>query len=126
MVLVKLHHNQKLLTAYQHFDRYLFYKLRAFLTEQRRRRKANDGLRKLGGAVDKSSADWEIHKSDVTVHNLCKIWRPAPSGTRSYVRQAGWQADEIRASLEILKLCCTVDRNIRFSTLLSQGTALFQ
>ena len=26
--------------------------------------------RKLGGAVDKSSVDQEIRKSDVTVHNL--------------------------------------------------------
>ena len=45
--------------------------------------------RKLGGAVDESSADREIRKFDATVHNLWKIWRPAPSGTRSYSRQAG-------------------------------------
>ena len=47
--------------------------------------------RKLDGAVDKSSADCEIRKSDAIVHNLWKIWRPVPSGTRSYGRQAGWQ-----------------------------------
>ena len=29
--------------------------------------------RKLNGAVDESSADPEIRKSDVTVHNLWKI-----------------------------------------------------
>jgi len=48
--------------------------------------------RKLHGAVDKSSADWEIRKSDAIVHNLWKICRPVPSGTRSYGRLAGWQA----------------------------------
>ena len=37
--------------------------------------------RKLDGAVDESSADQEIRKSDATVHNLWKIWRPAPSET---------------------------------------------
>ena len=42
--------------------------------------------RKLDGAVDESSTDHKIHKSDTTVHNLCKIWRPAPSGTGSYGR----------------------------------------
>ena len=45
--------------------------------------------RKLDGAVDESSADREIHKSDAIVHNVWKIWRPAPSGTGSYGRQAG-------------------------------------
>ena len=44
--------------------------------------------RKLNGAVDESSADRKIYKSDVTVHNLRKIWRPAPSGTGSYGRLA--------------------------------------
>ena len=29
--------------------------------------------RKLDGAVDESSADWEIRKSDAAVH---KLWRP--------------------------------------------------
>ena len=47
--------------------------------------------RKLDGAVDKSSANQKIRKLDATVHNLWKIWRPAPSGTRSYGRLAGWQ-----------------------------------
>ena len=32
----------------------------------------------LDGAVDESSADQEIRQSDVIVHNLWKIWRPAP------------------------------------------------
>ena len=45
--------------------------------------------RKLDGAMDKSSADREICKSDTIVHNLWKIWRPAPSGTESYGRQEG-------------------------------------
>ena len=35
--------------------------------------------RKLDGIVDESSADQDIRKSDVTVHNLWKIWRPTPS-----------------------------------------------
>ena len=52
--------------------------------------------RKLDGAVDESSADRKIRKWDATVHNLWKIWRPAPSGTQSYGklagRQAGWLA----------------------------------
>ena len=43
--------------------------------------------RKLDGAVDKSSADQDIRKSDATIHNLLKIWRPAPSVTGSYGRQ---------------------------------------
>ena len=45
--------------------------------------------RKLDGAMEKSSADKEIHKSDLTVHNLWKIWRPAPSRAGSYGRLAG-------------------------------------
>ena len=62
--------------------------------------------RKLDGAVDESSADQKIRKSDMTVHNLGKIWRPAPSGIWSYGRQAGWLADEIWARLKILKAWC--------------------
>ena len=62
--------------------------------------------RKLHGAVDKSSADWEIQKSEAIVHNLWKIWRPVPSGTRSYGRLAGRLADEIWASLVIFNACC--------------------
>ena len=45
--------------------------------------------RKLDGTVDQSLADQDICKSNVIVHNLCKIGRPAPSGTRSYSRQGG-------------------------------------
>ena len=45
--------------------------------------------RKLDGAVAESSSDREIRKSDAIVHNLWKIWRPEPSGTGSYGRQAG-------------------------------------
>ena len=45
--------------------------------------------RKLDGAVDKSSADKKICKSDATVHNQLNIWRPAPSKTVSYGRLAG-------------------------------------
>ena len=44
---------------------------------------------KLGDAVDESSADQKVHKLDAIVHNLQKIWRPAPSGTGSYGRLAG-------------------------------------
>ena len=42
--------------------------------------------RKLDGA------DWKIRKLDATVHDLWKIWKPTPSGTWSYGRQAGKQA----------------------------------
>ena len=63
-----------------------FSKLHAFLVEQRRRKKTNDGSY-VDGAVDKSSGDQEICKSNVIVHNLWKIWKPASSGTGSYGRQ---------------------------------------
>ena len=48
--------------------------------------------RKLDGAVDESSVDQKC--------SCRKIWRPGPSRTCSY----GRQADEIWARLEILKL----------------------
>ena len=48
--------------------------------------------RKLDGAVVESSADQEICKSNAIVHNLRKIWRPAPSGTAWVLQQAGWQS----------------------------------
>ena len=38
----------------------------------------------VDGAIGKTSADQEIRKSNAIVHNLWKIWRPAPSGTGSY------------------------------------------
>ena len=44
--------------------------------------------RKLDGAVDESSADQEICKTDAAVHILRKICKPAPSGTGSYGRKA--------------------------------------
>ena len=44
--------------------------------------------RYLDGTVGKTSADQEIRKSNAIVHHLWKIWRPTPSGTRSYGRQA--------------------------------------
>ena len=47
--------------------------------------------RKLDGAVDESSADREIHKSNAILHNLWKILRPVPSEIGSYGRQAGRQ-----------------------------------
>ena len=61
---------------------------------------------KLDGAVDKSSVDQEICKSDATVNNLRKIWMPAPSRARSYGKQPGSPGDEICARLEILKASC--------------------
>ena len=42
--------------------------------------------RKLDGTVNESSADQKIRKLDLTACNLWKIWRPAPSETRSYSR----------------------------------------
>ena len=61
--------------------------------------------RKLHGALEEPSADQEIHKSNSTIHYLCKICRPAPSGTGSYGRQSIHPADEIWVRLEILKAC---------------------
>ena len=52
---------------------------------------------KLDGPVDESSADQGICKSDITIKNLLKIWRPAPSRAGSY----GKLADEIWVRLEI-------------------------
>ena len=54
------------------------------------------------GAVDESSVDQEIRKYNAIVHNLWKIWKPAPSRTGSY----GRQADEIWARYDILKASC--------------------
>ena len=48
--------------------------------------------RKLDGTVDESSVDRKICKFYAIVHNLWKIWSPAPSGTGSYGRRAGRQA----------------------------------
>ena len=44
--------------------------------------------RKPDDAVEEYSADQEIRKSNMTVHNLRKTWRPVPSGTRCYGRLA--------------------------------------
>ena len=44
--------------------------------------------RQLDGTVGESSADQEIRKSNAIVHNLWKLWKPAPNETRSYSRQA--------------------------------------
>ena len=38
-----------------------------------------------------SSVDQKICKSNAIVHNLWKIWRPVPTRTGSYGRQAGRQ-----------------------------------
>ena len=62
-----------------------FSKLRAFLAEQRKKRRPVME-KEARGAVDNSLADHKTRKSDTTVHNLWKIWRPAPSGMGSY----GW------------------------------------
>ena len=51
---------------------------------------------KLDDTVDESSADQEIHNSNVIVHNLREIWRPAPSETGSYSRQAVRQTKFVR------------------------------
>ena len=63
--------------------------------------------RKLDGAVDESSADQEIHKSDVAVHNWEKFGGLHLTELNLMARrQAGWlpgrPADKIWAMLEIL------------------------
>ena len=47
-----------------------FSKLNPFLVEQRERERPMIVRRKLGSAVDETSADQEICKSDATVHSL--------------------------------------------------------
>ena len=49
--------------------------------------------RKLDGTMDESSVNQETCKSNVIVHSLWKIWKPAPSITGSYGLQAGKQAN---------------------------------
>ena len=45
-----------------------FNKLRAFLADHRRTKKANNGKKEaIDGAVDEFSADQDIHKFDATV-----------------------------------------------------------
>ena len=75
-----------------------FSKLDAYLAEQKEQGRPKMVKRKLDGTVDESLADQKIRKSDVIVHNLWKILRPAPSGTESYGRKT--------ARLNILKGCC--------------------
>ena len=66
-----------------------FSKLDAALVEQKEQGRPKMVERKLDGVIDEFSVDREIRKSDMIVHNLWKIWRPEPSGTGSYGRQAG-------------------------------------
>ena len=65
---IAIHHLQLINTSINTF----FSKLRAFLAEQRRRRKASDDLKGsyVDGAVEESSADQKIRKLDATVRNL--------------------------------------------------------
>jgi len=76
-----------------------FSKLHTVLADQRRIRKANDEARWHNELI---SADQDIRKSNVTVHNLGKIWRPASSGTWFY----GRLEDKIWQRHKILKDCC--------------------
>ena len=75
--------------------------------------------------MGESSVDQEIRKSNTIVHNVWKIWRPAPSRTGSYGRKAGNQA-VCQMKFGILKLA--VDYDIRFPILFNKGirTALFK
>ena len=50
--------------------------------------------RKLDGTVDESSADHKIRKSHGTVHNLRKIWRPAPSSSSIKIKL--WEVQRIK------------------------------
>ena len=66
--------------------------------------------RKLDGAVDKSSADQEIRKSDATVH----ITREKSEGLHlvELGLMIGSPADKIWARLEILKAACRLKYSI--------------
>ena len=79
--------------------------------------------RKLDGAVEGLDFQW-IEK----FINRMRLYASCEKSGGLHLAEpgltAGWLADEIWARVEILKLA--VDRNIRFSTLFSQGTALFQ
>ena len=70
--------------------------------------------RQLDGAVGESSVDQKIRKSNIIVHSLWKIWRPAPSGTGSYGRQSGSMSDEIWVRCGILKACCRLKYSISY------------
>ena len=62
---------------------------------------------KLNGAVDKSSAEQQIHKSGMIVHVPSKIWSPASSKTESYSRQAGRQCHKCSLNFAILHFYST-------------------
>ena len=80
-----------------------------------KRRKTNDGKNKLVGALDESSADHEIYK--LLLYINCE----KSGGLHLAVTglMVGSLAENFWARL-------AVDRNIRFSFLLSQGTVLLQ
>ena len=56
------------------------------------------------GAVGKSSSEQHFRKRDAITFAVLNFWSPTPSATWSYVRLAGWLADEIHAIFEIFKI----------------------
>ena len=62
--------------------------------------------KQLYGAVDEYSSEQRFRKSDAISYDMWKIWSPTPSGTGSYGRLAGRQADEIEVRFEIFKIHC--------------------
>ena len=56
------------------------------------------------GAVSKLSSEQQYHKFDWITFAVLNFWSRTPSITESYVRLAGWLADEIQAIFEIFKI----------------------
>ena len=50
------------------------------------------------------SSEQQFHKSDGITLAVLNFWSCTPSATGSYVRPAGWLADEILAIFEIFKI----------------------
>ena len=62
--------------------------------------------RKLYGAVDKSSAEQHIHKSNAIVHIVGKSITLHLVEPGLMAGRAGWLADEIQAKSKKFKACC--------------------
>ena len=60
--------------------------------------------RKDKSAVSKLSSEQQFRKSNGIAFAVLNFWNHTLSTTRSYVRLAGWLADEIQVIFEIFKI----------------------